>query len=164
MSNELIAPIKLDLRVENYAYNIITDYMQIRHNVMDYELSEKDGKVISLESGEWALLKNKKLYAPKEPTVSSDSGGNTSNLFFVFSGTEQFDSKATRKATVVPSHIGFIYETKKFDQTLKDSPEGTAITIGEAKRPMPAAKDQIVVGYVHSKVENGVITIRVIPH
>ncbi len=164
MSYELIAPIKVDLRVENYPYNIISDYMQVRNNVMDYELSEQDGKLISLESGEWALLKTKKLYMPKEPTVTEESGGNTSNLFFVFSGTEQYDSKATRKATIVPSHIGFIYETKKFDESLKNSPEGTAVTIGEKKRPMAAAKGQVVVGYVQNKVENGLITIRVIPH
>lgn len=162
-----LAPINFDFRTDEFKYNIITDYNQVKANVLDYKFAadpDSPTKKVYIESGEWALVKNKTIFTPKDPSIAESAGGNTNNLFFMFLGSEEPGTHATGAGTIVPSHIGFIYQTKKFDDSLKTAEDGTPVTIGAKKIPMKAERDQKIIGYVHSKASNGIIEIRVVPH
>lgn len=101
IAQELVAPITVDLRAENYDFNI---YKGIEHvNYIDGALVDT---TLSVTPGDWMTKSASGFVVPA-------TGNAVPNVYPVVVGNNEYDSIATGDLTVAAGG-GFIYQTKKY--------------------------------------------------
>ncbi len=148
---ELIAPISVDLRVEDLRCDIIKGIERVNYK------DEKLPSGVSVEAGDWMVVGSAGASLPA-------NAAGVANTYPVLVGNDQYDSQATGQATLAIGG-GFIYRTTKF--VAGSYTDGQALTVrdlgGGEKVPSAAGVSDAIVARVYKAPDaKGVMEILVL--
>ena len=153
MSNELVAPITVDLRQENYNFNIVKG---IEHVNYDDQLNVA-GPSLAVNPGDWMTLASTGLVVPA-------TGNAVPNVYPVVVGNNEYDAQATGNLTII-TNGGFIYQTNKYvagSYTVGQNLCVKNLGGGERVPSAAGANDAIVARVFAINVSTGVMLIQVL--
>lgn len=101
IAQELVAPITVDLRVEDKSMNVLKGIEFLKYKDLTLVVP-----TLSVGKGDWMVTSSSGLIAPT-------SGTAVQNTYPVIVGNDEYDSIATGNLTILLGG-GYIYETTKF--------------------------------------------------